>query len=114
MTMSTAEDIEKPAAEFIGVAGVERQECADSLAPSERTKSQNLAHPRGNKKKRVTGIFCRSPSNLPKQAESALFLAGLQIFQQMMNEVADIALREREGIAAHRLFANGAIGQMLG
>src|SRR5580704_10051936 len=32
----------------------------------------------------------------------------------MMNEVVDIALREREGIAAHRLFADGAIGQMLG
>jgi hypothetical protein len=86
----------------------------DSLAQRERTKSQNPARARENEKREGDRHSCRSPSNLRKQTKSALFLAGLQIFQQMMNEIVDIALREREGIAAHRLFANGAIGQMLG
>jgi len=84
----------------------------DSLAQSERTKSQNPVRARGKRKKEGDGHSCRSPSR--KQTKSALFLARLQIFEQMMNEVVDIALREREGIAAHRLFADGAIGQMLG
>src|SRR5580698_992177 len=73
-----------------------------------------ICRARGNEKKRVTRHSCRSPSKRRKPTKSALFLAGLQIFEQMMNEVVDIALREREGIAAHRFFSNGAISQVLG
>src|SRR6202021_1541275 len=39
-------------------------------------------------------------------------LARFQILQQVVSQVVDVVLRERERIAAHRLFTNRAIDQV--